>query len=44
MPLARLATNSAGASCAVRPARIETRSPPNFSAPENLPVFLRGAS
>ena len=33
-----------GASCAARPARIETHSPPNSSAPKNLPVFRRGAS
>ena len=34
MPRARLATSSAGASCAVQPARIETHSP----------AFRRGAS
>jgi hypothetical protein len=30
--------------CGPQPARIETRSPPNFSAPKNLPAFRLGAS
>jgi hypothetical protein len=29
---------------AAQPARIVTRSPWNFTAPKNLPVFRRGAS
>ena len=39
-----LETNFAGASCAAQPARIETRSPSNSTAPKNLLVFRRGAS
>jgi hypothetical protein len=44
MPLAMLATNFAGASCAAQSARIETHSPSNSTAPKNLLVFRRGAS
>jgi hypothetical protein len=44
MLLAMLETNFAGASCAARPARIETHSPSNSTAPKNSLVFRRGAS